>query len=171
MPDDSDCGTQLRKDDPAALKDIILSIQTRARLMLQDAPTEVSPAAPPPSELSALASKLQGLAGRSTIADAGAGAGSAISLRVRFMLDLIGDLKNNKRRRHVDVVEALASLKKWLGSLSHRASCVFYDTYFDLARNSEHEVNVVWCFFYFLLNSQSCCRATAAHFVERSDGR
>jgi nucleolar MIF4G domain-containing protein 1 len=113
------CGTQLRKDDPAALKDIITTIQTRAKALIgTDEPSSsTSAAAPTLSDVATLASKFQ----NKTKTVAPVAAKSAVSFRVQVMLDMIYDLKNNKKRQ-VDVTDALQSLQKWLLHLNFRTS-------------------------------------------------
>jgi nucleolar MIF4G domain-containing protein 1 len=77
------CGMALRAADPASMKEFIISIQERT------------------AELKSVLSKKTD--GNSTI----------IGKRLQFMLDMICDIKNNKRRPKDELV-VHSRLKKWL---------------------------------------------------------
>ena len=89
-----DIGAQLRADDPAALKDIILLMQTRyseIQEQKQNSPAKV--ATPETSET------------------------KDFNMRVQFMLDMIYDMKNNKKRtmdhsQNTDHLKALVKQAK-----------------------------------------------------------
>jgi nucleolar MIF4G domain-containing protein 1 len=82
------CGPQLRSDDPLGIKNVILSVQKRVNQLQSQAHTQ------------------------------GGDQSQIGSGRLRFLLEALTDLKNNKSRRtqaaNGDVVKAL---RKWLGSI------------------------------------------------------
>lgn len=81
-------GLELRRDDPTALKEIVMLVQTNART----------------------------LAGASKGAS---GTAAAPVSRIRFMLDALNDVKNNKRREGAGkTTELIQPLKNWLKSLT-----------------------------------------------------
>jgi hypothetical protein len=109
----------LRKDDPAALKDIILLIQSKAKAVVSaGAGAGAGAGAATSASVKSTAGAGAGAeaeAEAESKADEGAGvSGSSFPLRVRFMLDMIYDLKNNKRRLAEAQTGLIEPLKKWL---------------------------------------------------------
>jgi hypothetical protein len=85
----TDCGSQLRHDDPAALKEVIMKVQTNA---LQLKTADAGDADKDASSGSAKAAK-------TTTATAAQNKSlEGLPPRVRFMLETIYDLKNNKTK-------------------------------------------------------------------------
>jgi hypothetical protein len=86
----TDCGSQLRHDDPAALKEVIMKVQTNALQLKTTA--DAGDADKGPSSGSAKAAKT------TTATTAQNKSLEGLPPRVRFMLETIYDLKNNKTK-------------------------------------------------------------------------
>eukprot|EP01029_Cantina_marsupialis_P025729 TRINITY_DN681_c0_g1_i1.p1 TRINITY_DN681_c0_g1~~TRINITY_DN681_c0_g1_i1.p1 ORF type:complete len:871 (+),score=303.77 TRINITY_DN681_c0_g1_i1:50-2662(+) len=93
----SHCGVQLRKDDPMAVRDLVLLIQKQAKSHGIEAEKSLS------SE------------------DVDDNVLGAFKSRVQFMLLAIYDVKNNKKTKMQDLeLERSVRLRKWLRSLANR---------------------------------------------------
>ena len=104
-------GAQLRADDPSALKEIILDVQSKSA-------SQVAAAAAGESAAGGTAD--DGTAADGTAADGTAAAAAAgQSARARVFLSMLNDLKNNKQKaRDQGVADgALPRLRKWLKTL------------------------------------------------------
>lgn len=99
----ANCGYQLRKDDPSSLKEIILLIQSKAKIYNA-------------THKAAAGAAGAGAAAQPSSSSSSAAAGLADPMpegRVAFMLDMIYDLKNNKKR-HTSLYDSIQPLNNWL---------------------------------------------------------
>ena len=105
------CGFKLRGDDPKALKDVILALQTQSKSVITESKGGGGQSEQSPDVLAQFEnlSKLK----KTKVDSASEEASEAIpfSSRVKFMLDLIYDIKNDKKR-NIQEDAALGYLKK-----------------------------------------------------------
>jgi nucleolar MIF4G domain-containing protein 1 len=88
-------GFQLRKDDPAALRDIVLLVDQKVKKLAD--------------------------AKKADAAVAGGGGSTMTKGRVSFMLDMIHDIKNNRKRSHEDNdLEVGTRMRKWLTNYKNK---------------------------------------------------
>lgn len=115
-------GFLLRAEEPVALKAILAPVHAKTAAV-----------APPAAAAAALAATAAAAAGRKGAAAAAPPAPVAAAVgssdvsvsRMRVITELILDLKNNRKRaEHEQLLEASASLRKWLGRLAAKSTGV-----------------------------------------------
>ena len=127
-------GFTLRSDDPAALRDVLKLVHSHVKGGAPSAAVSVDSAAgsgvAAPGSIAALVSKLVPRAAptASTTAPSRTSSSAAVGggvTRNSVMLDLLLDLKNNRRRpEHEAILERGVQLRRWLGRLAGKAAGV-----------------------------------------------